>query len=171
MEVFCLCQDEYPYSWSKLTGYSFTQTSRNTNPSMPASCTTSLSYVNPFQRTLSHCLTSTCGIISVQGAVPFVLESGCKGMAFMRNMQMFSGKSWCFNACFNVCLQLRQRIVGVHIVSYRAGTRVGGRERKDGTRRSPSYGRTAYLCISGCIYAAAAIPLNLQSETHAFTAS
>ena len=106
-----------------------------------ASCTTSLFYVNLFQRTLSlllpsrtlsigvsfkcrsfnstarHDKTEASFIMSIW-LVAFVLESGCKGMAFSGNPQDFAGKSYAEMPLFNIYLYLDGRFVRGHIVSF-----------------------------------------------------
>ena len=50
--------------------------------------------------------------------VAFVLESGCKGMAFSGNPQDFAGKSYAERLLFNTCLHLDGRFVRGHIVLF-----------------------------------------------------
>ena len=46
----------------------------------------------------------------------FVLESGCKGMAFFDTMQDFSKEKCNIYVDFNNCLHNVRRFVGAHIV-------------------------------------------------------
>ena len=46
----------------------------------------------------------------------FVLESGCKGIAFFDTMQDFSKEKCNIYVDFNTCLHSMQRFVGAHIV-------------------------------------------------------
>ena len=104
-----------------------------------ASCTTSLFYVNLFQRTLSlslpsrtlsigvsfkcrsfnstarHDKTEASFIMSIW-LVAFVLESGCKGIAFWLTNQIFSQKSCLKTHLFNICLQLQRYVNGIYLM-------------------------------------------------------
>ena len=114
---------------------------------MLASCTTSLSYVNLFQRTLSFLLSTTYNYLGVCfrcrsfnstarhdkieasfilfiWLIAFVLESGCKGMAFFDTMQDFSKEKCNIYVVFNTCLHIIPPFVGAHIVFITRG-RVG----------------------------------------------
>ena len=46
----------------------------------------------------------------------FVLESGCKGIAFFDTMQDFSKEKCNIYVDFNTCLQIKLPFVGAHIV-------------------------------------------------------
>ena len=46
----------------------------------------------------------------------FVLESGCKGIAFFDTMQDFSKEKCNIYVDFNNCLHNEQRFVGAHII-------------------------------------------------------
>ena len=46
----------------------------------------------------------------------FVLESGCKGIAFFDTMQDFSKEKCNIYSVFNICLHITQSFVGAHIV-------------------------------------------------------
>ena len=46
----------------------------------------------------------------------FVLESGCKGIAFFDTMQDFSKEKCNIYVAFNTCLQTTPPFVGAHIV-------------------------------------------------------
>ena len=46
----------------------------------------------------------------------FVLESGCKGMAFFDTMQDFSKEKCNIYVVFNTCLHIAPPFVGAHIV-------------------------------------------------------
>ena len=46
----------------------------------------------------------------------FVLESGCKGIAFFDTMQDFSKEKCNIYADFNTCLHIAPTFVGAHIV-------------------------------------------------------
>ena len=46
----------------------------------------------------------------------FVLESGCKGMAFFNTMQDFCKEKCNIYVVFNTCSHNEQRFVGAHIV-------------------------------------------------------
>ena len=104
-----------------------------------ASCTTSLFYVNLFQRTLSlslPCRTLSIGVsfkcrsfnstarhdkteasfIMSIWLVAFVLESGCKGIAFWLTNQIFSQKSCLKAHLFNICLQLQRYVNGIYLM-------------------------------------------------------
>ena len=48
----------------------------------------------------------------------FVLESGCKGMAFSGNPQDFAEKSYAETILFNTCLHLDGRFVRGHIALF-----------------------------------------------------
>ena len=81
-----------------------------------ASCTTSLSYVILFKELFSFSFPTTYRLIPVIYQVAFVLESGCKGMAFSGNPQDFTEKSYAERLLFNTCLHLNGRFVRGHIV-------------------------------------------------------
>ena len=83
-----------------------------------ASCTTSLFYVNLFQRTLSLSLPSRTLSIGVSFIVSFVLESGCKGIAFWLTNQIFSQKSCLKTYLFNTCLQLTRIKLLIYLIKY-----------------------------------------------------
>ena len=46
----------------------------------------------------------------------FVLESGCKGIAFFDTMQDFSKEKCNIYLVFNICLHIKPPFVGAHIV-------------------------------------------------------
>jgi hypothetical protein len=46
----------------------------------------------------------------------FVLESGCKGIAFFDTMQDFSKEKCNIYVDFNICLHIKPPFVGAHIV-------------------------------------------------------
>ena len=94
-----------------------------------ASCTTSLSYVILFKELFSFSLPVTYRLISVLDQVAFVLESGCKGMAFSLNPQEFTEKSYAERLLFNTCLHFSWRFVRGHIVLF---TRACGRAARCG---------------------------------------
>ena len=82
-----------------------------------ASCTTSLFYVNLFQRTLSlFALFSRTNLALIE--VSFVLESGCKGIAFWLTNQIFSQKSCLKTYLFNTCLQLIRVKLLIYLIKY-----------------------------------------------------
>ena len=54
----------------------------------------------------------------------FVLESGCKGIAFFDTMQDFSKEKCNIYVDFNTCLHNTQPFVGAHIVLLRASVGV-----------------------------------------------
>ena len=83
-----------------------------------ASCTTSLSYVILFKELFSFSLPTTYCLKPMLNQVAFVLESGCKGMAFSGNPQDFAGKSYAEMPLFNTCLHLDGRFVRGHIVLF-----------------------------------------------------
>ena len=99
-----------------------------------ASCTTSLSYVILFKELFSFSLPVTYRLISVLDQVAFVLESGCKGMAFSGNPQDFAGKSYAEMPLFNICLYLDGRFVRGHIILFTRAWGHGARRRaRDGS--------------------------------------
>ena len=59
----------------------------------------------------------------------FVLESGCKGIAFFDTMQDFSKEKCKIYLVFNTCLHITPPFVGAHIVFITRG-RVGGRDER-----------------------------------------
>ena len=59
----------------------------------------------------------------------FVLESGCKGIAFFDTMQDFGKEKCKIYLVFNNCLHIMPPFVGAHIVSITRG-RVGGRDER-----------------------------------------
>ena len=83
-----------------------------------ASCTTSLSYVILFKELFSFSLPATYRLIPVIYQVAFVLESGCKGMAFSHISQDFVEKSYVERLLFNTYLHLSGRFVRGHIVLF-----------------------------------------------------
>ena len=60
----------------------------------------------------------------------FVLESGCKGIAFFDTMQDFSKEKCNIYVVFNTCLHNMRHFVGAHIVFI---TRVRGGMKEDKT--------------------------------------
>ena len=111
-----------------------------------ASCTTSLFYVNLFQRTLSLSLPSRTLSIGVSfkyrsfnstarhdkteasfilfiWLVAFVLESGCKGIAFWLTNQIFLQKSCLKTYLFNTCLQLTRVKLLIYLINIRMRAR------------------------------------------------
>ena len=83
-----------------------------------ASCTTSLFYVNLFQRTLSFIAPFSNTLYRRQLQVSFVLESGCKGIAFWLTNQIFSQKSCLKTYLFNICLQLARVKLLIYLIKY-----------------------------------------------------
>ena len=59
----------------------------------------------------------------------FVLESGCKGIAFFDTMQDFSKEKCNIYLVFNKCLHITAPFVGAHIV-FITRERVGGRDER-----------------------------------------
>ena len=59
----------------------------------------------------------------------FVLESGCKGIAFFDTVQDFSKEKCNIYLVFNNCLHIKPPFVGAHIVFITRG-RVGEREER-----------------------------------------
>ena len=95
-----------------------------------ASCTTSLSYVILFKELFSFSLPATYRLISVLDQVAFVLESGCKGMAFSGNPQDFAGKSYAENLLFNSCLHFKEARWRRYLLLYVRSGRARGRAQK-----------------------------------------
>ena len=59
----------------------------------------------------------------------FVLESGCKGIAFFDTMQDFRKEKCKIYLVFNICLHIKPHFVGAHIVFITRG-RVGERDER-----------------------------------------
>ena len=73
---------------------------------------------NLVQRTLFFSLPVTYRLKPMLNQVAFVLESGCKGMAFSGNPQDFAGKSYAEMLLLNTYLHLDGRFVRGHIILF-----------------------------------------------------
>ena len=109
----------------QIDGFLFLPKSDRLKTNTLASCTTSLFYVNLFQRTLSFIAPFSNTLYRRQLQVSFVLESGCKGIAFWLTNQIFSQKSCLKTYLFNTCLQLVWIKHLIYLIKYmHAGARV-----------------------------------------------
>ena len=83
---------------------------------MLASCTTSLSLCKSFSKNSFFFAFYYLHRYQHKLQVAFVLESGCKGIAFFDTMQDFRKEKCNIYVDFNTCLHNMQPFVGAHIV-------------------------------------------------------
>ena len=114
----CLCSRWVSFFMKQIDWFLFLPKSDRLKTNTLASCTTSLFYVNLFQRTLSFIAPFSNTLYRRQLQVSFVLESGCKGIAFWLTNQIFSQKSCLKTYLFNTCLQLTRVKHLIYLIKY-----------------------------------------------------